>query len=350
MSRRAAGLAVLVLLPVAALWFLQQPAAGRQAEAGPERAAAVLYSTLVAPALIDYEGTKLISIRRGDRVETVVVLEAHKRPNQTRLEFLSPESLAGRLVVDSGVEAWHYEPSLHTVFQGPTLTRSGRPAEQLRALQAAYRLVLAGTEEVIGRPAFVLALESRRGEGRRLLWIDQATGVPLRVEERSGHRSVYTSYFTRVSFSLNLPPALFRFRAPAGARTFALFAAEDEGMTVEAVQRAVGFRVLTPGALPPGVRFDRAQTVRYGPLAAAALRYTYGTAPILVFQLPARRVDGRAWGAAGEAVTVGGASLRLVELGNIRLLTWEEGGLRLVVVGAQPRAVLLALAASLSGR
>ncbi len=350
MSRRpAAVLAALVLLPAAALALLQLPVAGRQAGGAPDRAAAVLYSALVAPALIDYEGTKLISTRRGGRVETVVVLEAHKRPNQTRLEFLSPESLAGRLVVDSGVEAWHYEPSLHTVFQGPTLAPTGRPAEQLRALQAAYRLVLVGTEEVIGRPTFVLALEGRSGD-RRLLWIDQATGVPLRVEERSGAESVYTAYFTRVSFSLNLPPALFRFRAPAGARTFALFAAEDEGMTLEEVQRAVGFRVRTPGTLPPGVRFDRAQTVRYGPLVAAALRYTDGTAPISVFQVSARRVDGRAWEAVGEAVTAGGVSLRLVELGDIRVLTWEEGGLRLVVVGARPRAVLLALAARLSGR
>jgi len=349
-SRPAAGLAVLVALPLAALWLLQLPAAGRQAGGAPDRAAAILYSALVAPALIDYEGTKLISTRRGDRVETVVVLEAHKRPNQTRLEFLSPEPLAGRLVVDSGVEAWHYEPSLHTVFQGPTLARTGRPREQLRALLAAYRLALAGTEEVIGRPTFVLVLEARSGDARRLLWIDQATGVPLRMEERSGAGGVYTAYFTRVSFSLNLPAALFRFRAPAGARTFALFAAEDGAMTLEAVQRAVGFRVRTPGVLPPGVRFDRAQAVRYGPLAAAVLRYTYGTAPISVFQVPARRVDGRAWEAAGEAATVGGISLRVVELGDIRVLTWEEGGLRLVVVGAQPRAVLLALATGFSGR
>ncbi|MDQ7850371.1 MAG: sigma-E factor regulatory protein RseB domain-containing protein [Armatimonadota bacterium] len=350
MTCRAATLAALILLPAGALWLWQQPASGRQAGGGPDRAAAVLYSALAAPALIDYEGTKFISARRGDRVETVVVLEAHKRPNQSRLEFLSPETLAGRLVVDSGVEAWHYEPSLHTVFQGPSLARVGRPAEQLRALQAAYRLVLAGAEDVIGRPTFVLGLESRSGEGRRLLWIDQATGVPLRVEERSGARGVYVAYFTRVSFSLNLPPALFRFRAPAGARTFALFAAEGEGVTLEAVQRAVGFRVRTPGTLPPGVRFDRAQTVRYGPLAAAALRYTHGTAPISVFQVPAQRVDGRAWGTTGEAVTLGKFSLRVVEMGDLRLLTWEEGGLRLVVVGAQPRAVLLSLAAQLSGR
>src|SRR3989304_1804214 len=140
----AAARAVLLALPAAALG---------QGVSAPHRATAILHSVLVAPALIDYEGTKIISTRRGDRVETVTVLEAHKRPNQTRLEFLSPDSLVGRLVVDNGVEAWHYEPSLHTAFQGPTLTRPGRAADQLRGLLAAYGVALMGTEEVIGRPA-----------------------------------------------------------------------------------------------------------------------------------------------------------------------------------------------------
>jgi len=332
----AAALAVLLALPAAALG---------QGVSAPHRATAILHSVLVAPALIDYEGTKIISTRRGDRVETVTVLEAHKRPNQTRLEFLSPDSLVGRLVVDNGVEAWHYEPSLHTAFQGPTLTRPGRAADQLRGLLAAYGVALMGTEEVIGRPTFVLALDAKTGGSRRLMWIDQATGVPLRVEERRGGETIYATYFTRISFSLNLPEALFRFRAPAGARIFSLFASEEEGMTLEQVQRAVGFRVRTPAALPPGIRFDRANVVRYGPVAAADLRYTDGAAPISVFQVPARRVAGQEWAPAGEIVTSIGVSVRVIELGYFRVLTWEESGLRLTVVGAQPRRVLLALAA-----
>ncbi len=332
----AAALAALLTLPAAAVG---------QGAGTLQRAAVVLHSVLVAPALIDYEGTKIISTQRGDRVETVTVLEAHKRPNQTRLEFLSPEPLAGRLVVDNGVEAWHYEPSLNTAFQGPTLSLSGRAADQLRGLLAAYRVALVGTEEVIGRPTFVLALDAKTGGSRRLLWIDQATGVPLRVEERRGGETLYAAYFTRISFSLNLPEVLFRFRAPAGARTFALFAAEDEGMPLAQVQRAVGFPVRTPAALPPGIRFERANVVRYGPVAAADLRYTDGAAPISVFQVPARRVARSAWAPAGEVVTSGGVSVRAIELGYFRVLTWESGGLRMTIVGAQPRSILLALAA-----
>lgn len=321
-----------------------RPAATAQ-PAVPWNAAAVLRSVVAAPDLIDYEGTKIVSTQHGDQVETVTVLEAHKRPNQTRLEFLSPEGIAGRLVVDNGVEAWHYEPSLHIAFQGPTLAPKARPADVVRGLLAAYRVTLAGTEEVIGRPTVVVLLASAGGETRRVMWVDQATGVPLRVEERRGNETSYAAYFTRISFSLNLPEALFRFRAPAGARTFSLFPSEEGGLPLERVQRAVGFPLRMPARLPAGIRFDQATVVRYGPVAAALLRYTDGAAPISVFQVPARRLAASGREPAGEQVTTGGLTLRVLELGYFRVLTWKDGSLLMMVVGAQPRSVLMALAA-----
>jgi len=340
MSPRVAALAI-----IATLILVGDPLSAAVPPPGaPWQASAVLRSMLAAPGLIDYEGTKVITTRRGDRVETVTVLDAHKRPNQTRLEFLSPEALVGRVVVDNGAETWHYEPSLHMAFQGPTLSRPGGVTETLRAVLATARVDLAGTEEVIGRPAFVLVL-SLRGGGRRLLWVDQATGVPLRVEERAGDEAVYAAYFTRISFSLNLPETLFRFRAPAGARIFSLFPSEEDALTVEQVQRSVRFALRMPAALPAGVRFERAGVVRYGPVGAAVLRYTAGGAPLSVFQVPRRQMPQAARAPAGEVLTLASVPARLVEFGYFRMVTWSDGSLLITIVGAQPRSVLLALAA-----
>jgi outer membrane lipoprotein-sorting protein len=310
-------------------------------------AVAIVRSMLLSPRLIDYEGTKIISTMRGGGMETVTVLEAHKRPNRTRLEFLSPEPVAGRLIVDNGVEAWHYEPSLHMAFQGPSLAPRGEPTAAMAGLIAAYRLEVLGTEEVIGRPTFVLSLVPRGGRGGHRFWVDQATGLPLRVEERGAQGLVYVVYFTRISFSLNLPEALFRLRAPAGARIFSLFPGEEEGMTLAAVEQAVGFPVRTPATPPAGLRLDRITVARYGPVAAAHLRYTDGATPVSVFQVAARRV---VVPAGGTVLVRGRRALRVLELGYFKVVTWQEERLRLTIVGAQPLAVLLRMADQFGGR
>ncbi|MGH2452729.1 MAG: hypothetical protein ACRDF5_03060 [bacterium] len=346
MSRR-----VRLLTLALAFLALAAPPLSAQSQTAAPPAATVLRSLVDAPTLIDYEGTKVISVRRRDGIDTVTVLEAHKRSGKSRLEFLSPDALAGRVVIDNGQDLWHYEPSLHVVFQGPTLSRQGRPVEAVRSVASAYHVQVLGTEEVIGRAAFVLWLGERRGEGSRTFWVDQATGIPLRIEERRRGEPVYVAYFTRISFSLNLPEALFRFRLPAGARSFSLFASKEPGLPLPQLERQVGFRVRQPAALPPGLRFDRATVVQYGPLAAAHLRYTDGAQPISVFQVPARRMAARQPGAgAVQEVTLNGITARLADLGYFRMLFWEERGLHLTIVTGQSGAVLLALARQFVGR
>jgi len=340
---------LLLAFLVAVLVLPALPAVG-QTEAATPPAARVLRSMIEAPALIDYEGTKIISVRRPEGTETVTVLEAHKRSGKTRLEFLSPEPIAGRIVIDTGADLWHYEPSLHIVFQGPTLARPASPQASTEALASAYHLQVLGTEEVVGRVAFVLWLGARRGEDSRTFWVDQATGIPLRIEERRRGEPVYVAYFSRISFSLNLPEALFRFRLPAGARSFSLFASKEPPIPLSEVERQVGFRVRQPAALPPGLRFDGASVAQYGSLTAAHLRYTDGTQPVSVFEVPARRVAARGQPGPGEEMVVGGVRVRVAELGYFRLLSWEERGLHLAIVSSQPPAALLALARQFIGR
>src|SRR5205807_1730433 len=177
----------------------------------------ILQMALEAPRLVDYEGTKVITVLRGDRVETITVAESHKRPERMRLEYVSPEDLAGRLIVDNGATAWHYEPRLNMVFEGPTL--GGQLLSRDRTLLLRnYGVTALGVEDVIGRQAYVIALVPHHPGVQRRLWVDRATGTILRSEELDPSRGVILSaYFSRVSFSLNLPEAYFEFRTPAGS-------------------------------------------------------------------------------------------------------------------------------------
>src|SRR5712692_9478912 len=112
------------LIPV--VWLataLAIPGLRAGASASLPSARDVVTFMFAAPALVDYEATKVLTAVHEDRAETVTALESYKRLGKLRLEFLSPESVSGRLVVDDGASSWQYEPSYHLVIRVPSFVR-----------------------------------------------------------------------------------------------------------------------------------------------------------------------------------------------------------------------------------
>lgn len=331
-----------------AIVFLAVPRAASQDSAerllGGVSVEQVARHAMLAPQIVDYEGTKVLSILRGQSMETVTVSEAHKRPNRMRLEFLSPEGVAGRVVVDDGSQTWHYEPRLHMVIQGPSLAAPlNMPSDTWLELHV---VTLLGVEEVIGRPTIVLSLKPRQGRGERRLWIDRTTGVALRTEERDPDDGlVATTYFTRISYALNFPDAMFRPRFPAGAPVVAPSEPARPLTALPALQKAVGFRIDVPERLPGGFVLIGGQPVAGGPLVAAHLHYADGPRAVALFVAPAARLGppGR-----GQEVAALGSQARAIGWGATRLVQWEARGMRLTLIGHLPLADLVAIAAAIS--
>ncbi len=334
--RALAGSAVLVLVgaPV-----------GVGAPAPPVPPVTVLRMAFEAPRVLDYEGTKVITMLRGGRTETITVAESHKRPDAVRLEYLSPEALAGRLIVDNGTVAWHYEPRLNMAFEGPPLGGQFQ-GRDLTVLLRNYRLTALGVEDVIGREAYGIALDPINPGVRRELWVDRSTGMVLRSEERDPSRGVVLSaYFARISFSLNLPEAYFQFRLPAGARVFKMFTTDGGSMSPAALQARVRFPVLIPPVLPEGYTFRGGALSHFGSLESVYLRYTNGGNLISFFEAPAGSIG---WPASGQPTTVGGRPARFVDLGYLRVLIWDARGLRVTAVGTVPTETLATVAGEIA--
>jgi outer membrane lipoprotein-sorting protein len=307
-------------------------------------AIAILKMALDAPRLIDYEGTKIITALRNGQMETVTVAESHKRPNSLRLEYLSPEDVAGRVIVDDGAVAMHYEPALNMLFVDRSIQDTGGGAN-LTLLTRNYDIVLLGTDEVIGRQAYVLSLTPHGTGVQRQLWVDRLTGTVLRSEDRDASRGlVLTTYFSRISFSLNLPQAYFRYRPPAGARLVELQTLAGGGMNPAQLQQQVGFPVLVPPALPEGYTFRGGAVSRFGSLVSAYLRYSDGGSIISFFEAPAGSIG---WPAIGIPVRVQSQPGRFIDLGYLRVLIWEQRGLRITAVGTAPSDTLMLVASQL---
>ncbi|MGQ0549892.1 MAG: LolA family protein, partial [Armatimonadota bacterium] len=298
-SAIAVTVLVLVLLSAVPVW--QEAAAQSDARRllGGVTVEQILRHALLSAQTVDYEGTKVLSVLRGPLMETVTISEAHKRPNRMRLEFLSPEGLAGRIVVDDGVQTWHYEPRLHTVIQGPSLgVPVDAPPDRSDRWLARHTVRLLGVEEVIGRQTAVLSAQPREGRGERRLWIDRTTGVALRTEERDPTDGlVATTYFTRISFGLNVPAALFQPRIPAGARVVSPTEPSRPLTPISVLEGTVGFRLQVPETVPGGFILQGGEPVVAGPVVAAHLRYSDGARALALFVVPARRVGAPGRGA-----------------------------------------------------
>jgi len=323
-------------------------AAAAPVSAADPSARTILHMALDAPRLIDYEGTKIITALRNGRMETVTVAESHKRPNLLRLEYLSPEDVAGRLIIDDGTVARHYEPALNMLFEDRSIQDTGGVAD-LTLLARNYDTALLGTDEVIGRRAYVISLTPHGTGVQRQLWVDRLTGTVLRSEDRDASRGlVLTTYFSRISFSLNLPQAYFRYRPPAGVRVVSLedsMAGTDGGrMSPAQLEQAVGFPVLVPPALPEGYTFRGGAVSRFASLTSAYLRYSDGGNIISFFEAPAGSIG---WPAMGLPVRVQSQPGRYIDLGYIRVLKWEERALRITAVGTAPSETLMLVAGQL---
>lgn len=306
-------------------------------------AATVIRAVLTAPTLVDYEGTKILTALRGQRAETVTILESYKRSGKLRLEFLSPESASGRLIVDDGASSWHYEPSRHIVMRGPSFV-TAQPAVDPAVILSRYDAMVLGNEQVIGRQTVVLSLQPRGGGLVKRLWVDQATGVVLRTEERDpSGELLFSSLFSRISYSLNLPSALFRFHLPAGARIFSFYVSGDPITDPQELSRQAKFALRAPIVLA-GLRFRSGTVARHGALTAVTAQYTDGVGVVSVFQTPASRMAMP----EGATVALRGMQGRWLDLGYFRILMWQSGGVSFAVIGTLPLHTLVTIAEELN--
>ncbi len=311
------------LIPV--VWLaitLAIPGLRAGASASLPSARDVVASMVAAPALVDYEATKVLTAVHQDRAETVTVLESYKRLGRLRLEFLSPESVSGRLVIDDGVSVWQYEPSQHLVIHGPSFVHSAEGPERVEEFLRSALIAVLGTEDVIGRQTVVLAMETRDAGPSRRYWVDRETGVILRTEERDARGEiVFTSFFTRINFGLNLPSALFRFTPPSGARAIDLYESGDPVPSPEALRQASG--VWVPPTLPFGYRFRTGAVVHHGSLTSTSASYTDGVRTLTVFVTASSQM---AFPQVGVPVQRDTGTARLLDVGYFRVLMWQVGG------------------------
>jgi outer membrane lipoprotein-sorting protein len=265
-----------------------------------------------------YQGHVLVTQWTGKQTSAEEVNVFFAPPGRYRLEFLAPNGDVDRVVVGDGTRE-----EVDVIQGGKTVSSYATEVaprflgrgEERHLLLNNYRVALAGTENLLGRTAWVLDFTPIvAGKPSQRMWIDRDSNVVLEVK-RSLHDGGASSQFTRFEMK-PVADALFGQNPSLVTQEMGqpIDSAED---AQKMISRAGDPNVLDGGfALLGADRFDvKGQTVRQ-------LRYTDGLVPVSLF---VTRVPVAAPKITVDAAQPSGTPMYLGLTTPINVQQWKEG-------------------------
>jgi outer membrane lipoprotein-sorting protein len=248
----------------------------------------VLIHSLEQESRVSYAGYQTTVVTDGGRARRAAQIVKRLAPNRLRIEYLAPSHLKGELVVDDGTRLRRSIPALRVVEEGPSrLQRSlQRHRDRIRDLREGKRTAtLVGESSLLGRPVTIVQLApSKPDRPTRTLWLDRATGVALRVEEKSpGGRTSVTS-FERITFEPVLGDAEFHLEVPAGFTIVPAHMGRPISLQhANELARRLWGGLPMPAQVPAGFALTSAHELSFHQHPVIALRYTRGADALSLF-------------------------------------------------------------------
>lgn len=274
-----------------------------------------------AAANVTYDGTWVVTEQGAGGVSK----EARYREiwdgptGRSRMDYTSPSSLAGTVVLDDGEWRTQYDPKTGEAMgqrssRGALLPRV--ESQRLSLLVANYTCRDGGTGTMAGRACTIVEIVPRTpGNPSRRLWVDQYTWLPLRTETWSSSGGlIRSSECSEIRFNPSLGPDTFSL--PARARV-----TEDPYTRVGPLELSdaasrTGFRPREPRYLPAGYTFAAAHILSGYQSVAIHIRYFDGLSTLSLFEKPSNDVESPQWGGSVS-----------------QALSWADGKLAFTLIG-----------------
>jgi outer membrane lipoprotein-sorting protein len=211
-----------------------------------------------------------------------------------RMDYLSPESLAGERRGDNGRFLWHYVPNRKQVEQLPSAigrlrSEANRAATAVRRAEIGVKVI--SDDTVAGRRATIVQASPTAigNAGSRRFWIDPTNGAQLRIiVYRPDGSPVSDSYFTQISYNPQFEPTVFE---PPSDTVIVPRRVDRPFKSVKQIPPGIvpslKFDPVEPSYLPAGFRFDTAQMFDYKGNPALGVRYGNGLTVMSIYEAPA---------------------------------------------------------------
>jgi outer membrane lipoprotein-sorting protein len=258
------------------------------APARAQDAREALIRSIEQESRVNYAGLQTTVVTDRGKTRTAQQVVKRRAPDKLRIEYQAPARLRGELVVDDGKRLRHYVPSLRVVEEGPSQVRKSldRQQKRIQSLRAGKTTVaLVGEDTLLGRRVTVVTVSPAKPDRpSRTLWLDGATGVALRIEDRfPGGRTSVTS-FVQISFDPILGPAEFELPIPQGVTVVpASMGRPIPVRRAEQTAARLWGGMPEPTFLPPGFALTSAHQLRFHKQPVIAVRYTRGREELSLF-------------------------------------------------------------------
>ncbi len=292
-----------------------------------------------------YSGEQVTRLYMGRVAETRQIIKCDG-PGRLRMEYISPEKLKGETILITGGHIFHFKPPPENkILEGVALP------EEFQARAVGFRqgvkngtihVQVVGQELIAGQQCSIVEIRSVSGGHFYLrFWIDEQTGVRLKIENRDPQgRSVSETAFTKVDYTTPIPQTEFRPNSLPNVPHEARLPETPPLPNVAAAQQQIAYTIREP-AVPAGFHLNGVWVVtgRIG-RKTTILRYTDGVNTFALFEVPIVEKQ------PGPGAARPRAKLRAMFHNDVA--HWRSGDLNFALIGHLRRETMQTIAESLT--
>lgn len=309
-----------------------------------------------------YTGTVTTKTVSGNETRTTTAnVWMNQSGDEMRYEYVSPEQMAGTVLVSNGSTMWMYNETTDTARKTDTGGLGSQVAapnysQVVRNLLENYNVSYRGTETVGDRSAYVLSLTPKAGSAMAeytdnyTLWIGEDSWYPVKrhtVMSLDGETIETTMTYTNLTFDANVSAETFEFDPPEDAEVTTLETPDRQQYeSVEAADAEVSFDVAAPRHVPDGYEQGNVTVTSGSNYTSVSMSYENGTDHLSVSQSSVT-AGTNATSGDDETVTVDGRTGTYSEFGSTAILRWTCGGESYTVSGPLSKSELLAVGESI---
>ncbi|MFZ3385393.1 MAG: outer membrane lipoprotein-sorting protein [Candidatus Methanoperedens sp.] len=306
----------------------------------------------------DYSATMVVSSSFSGKEEMVKAKMMNKMPDKSRIEYLEPAEMAGRVMVNDGKTIWSYDPEKNEVTR-MDMPEIATPPEQdytqfIKELLNQTDISYQGTEKFEGRSVYNIKASPRDSSmlmGMRYnMLVDSENWMPLKIEVFDKNDKLMTSIEYRdIKFNTGISDSEFEFKVPEGAKVVTReLPAPPKQMTLEEARKEVNFTVLTPSYLPEGFTFNSSTVFKFEKMETVSLQYKKGSQILSLSESLKDESNPSPDMGEFERVSINGAQGKLISgFGETKILIWNNGKLELVLSSQLSKEEMIKVAGSI---
>ncbi len=298
---------------------------------------AALYSEAVeADDHVSYYATLTSVVYESDHAASTVARIEHQAPHSWRLWYMAPADAYGRLIVSNEQQTYQYEPKLNRVIShdwNASAPGVAQPVDVSVVLKN-YNVEVGPASSIAGRATHSLSLVSRyTGNVVQRVWVDDKTKLILRLENYNGDGEVtmHTS-FDSIRVGGDFPPELFALEVPKGMTLVRGFDYGQSTLNTTDLLKAANFQFAEPKYLPDGFALVSGSVAMRNGVQTIQLVYGDGLRTFSLFENATGRLPSFDE-ATPKPIQVGSASAEYADIEGKTLVSWNDGGLNLTIVG-----------------